>query len=644
MTQPNPPLNVDALFLGPKAENRDFYKDMMAAAVDAHLFWRRDYFPQDSPEVDPNEAAQPDFTATLAGTQEVLRKLSATLRDQSVPWFSPRYLGHMDADTLMVANVAYLMTMLYNPNNVAHEASPATTQFELEAGQDLCRLFGYDTRRSWGHLTSGGHVANYEGMWVARNLATMPAAIAAHPNAQDLVQGLSDYARRMMPAARLLDLTDTLKGRGIFTEVRDLSARGVGADPDEIGKLLLPVSKHYSWEKAADVLGIGQANIVPIPVDHQCRMEIDALTQTVTDLMDAQTPILAVIAVIGSTEEGAVDPLAEIVALRQRMEAERGQSFYIHADAAFGGYIAAALVDDDGQYVPYDLLDSRYQGLGVFPVAGTVWPKREVYDAYRALGQVDSITCDPHKMGYVPYPAGGVCMKDRRILDLISYEAAYLAEDLSIEPDLSGKIQLGNAILEGSKAGAAASAVWAAHQVAPLNIAGYGQILGRSLGAAGWFYRQLATAPDFEVGGRRFSVRPFMDPDLNIVDFSFLEAGDASLDSHNRLNERMYELSSYFKGRTYDHPFNTSQTALTYDGYGDAPRPLVQQRGLSGDEWDRVHSITLLCSTVMTVVLKDSDRLQRYWDDLMGTWQGYLTQIVEEDLLAGTGTSTTTAP
>ncbi|MDR1294290.1 MAG: tyrosine decarboxylase, partial [Bifidobacteriaceae bacterium] len=599
------------------------------------MFWRRDYFPADAPELTASDRQQPDFRATVDTTNQVLHDLSTRLKDRSLPWFSPRYLGHMTADTLMVANAAYIMTMLYNTNNVADEASPATTQLELEVGADLARMFGYDTRRSWGHVTSGGHTANYEAMWVARNLKSMPLAIAAHAAASQLVAGKSWSDLLAMSVADILDLTDELKQRNLFAEVRALSARGVGVNPTDLGKLLVPRSRHYSWDKAADVLGIGQANLVPVDVDEHCRMDMAVLTRLVEGFIAAGTPILAVMGVVGSTEEGAVDPIDAIVALRQRCEQRHGVSFYIHADAAFGGYLAASLVGDDDQVMGLEELRSRYAKDELFPADGASWPKPEVYEAFRALSQVDSITVDPHKMGYVPYAAGGVVMRDRRILDLISYEATYLVQSFAKEPDLAAPMELGSVIIEGSKSGAAAAAVWAAHQVAPLTIGGFGRIVTRCVGAADWFCSQLSQAPEFQVEGRRFTVRPIMDPDTNMVDFSFLDLDDASLAAHNRLNERVYDLSSFVSGRAYGHGFNTSQTRLTRAAYGDTPRRLAQQRGIDTADWDTVGELAMLRSTVMTMALSDQARLERYWAELLEIWRRDLAAIVDGDLVAG---------
>ena len=72
----------------------------------------------------------------------------------------------------MPAILGYFMTMIYNPNNVALEASPLTTVAEIEVGEQLCKMFGYnvdadnkDAPTSWGHVTCGGTVANLESIW-----------------------------------------------------------------------------------------------------------------------------------------------------------------------------------------------------------------------------------------------------------------------------------------------------------------------------------------------------------------------------------------------------------------------------------------------------------------------------------------------
>lgn len=115
---------------------------------------------------------------------------------------------------------------------------------------------------------------NYEGLWVARNIKTLPLAVVQHPEAQHLLNGKSEKELLNLPVSKILDLIDELKKRHIFEEVRDLTCRGVGIEQGKLGKLLVPQSKHYSWMKAMDILGLGQQNIVQLPVDESYRTDV----------------------------------------------------------------------------------------------------------------------------------------------------------------------------------------------------------------------------------------------------------------------------------------------------------------------------------------------------------------------------------
>ena len=95
--------------------------------------------------------------------ERAVQKISSLLGAHSLPFWSPRYEAHMCTDVSMPALLGYFATMIYNPNNVALEGSAITTVVEMEAGKQLCELFGYNTDEnkrtlplSWGHVTCGG--------------------------------------------------------------------------------------------------------------------------------------------------------------------------------------------------------------------------------------------------------------------------------------------------------------------------------------------------------------------------------------------------------------------------------------------------------------------------------------------------------
>ncbi|KZS99831.1 uncharacterized protein LAESUDRAFT_667508 [Laetiporus sulphureus 93-53] len=101
--------------------------------------------------------------------------------------------------------------------------------------------------------------------------------------------------------------------------------------------------------------------------------------------------------------------------------------------------------------------------------------------------EADSITVDPHKSGYVPYPAGGLCYKDERSKFLITWTGPY------IDGGAGDVESMGVYGLEGSKPGAAPVAVYISNEVIGLHRGGYGALLGEAMFTSVKMYSQWAT-------------------------------------------------------------------------------------------------------------------------------------------------------
>ena len=95
----------------------------------------------------------------------------------------------------------------------------------------------------------------------------------------------------------------------------------------------LPISDH---PYVLALAGIGSKNMVDVPVDSNARIDIAKLREALWKRLKRKQAVYAIVAIIGSTEEGAVDPLDEILELREEFEA-KGMTFLVHADAAWGG-------------------------------------------------------------------------------------------------------------------------------------------------------------------------------------------------------------------------------------------------------------------------------------------------------------------
>ncbi len=619
-------VDVNALFLGPKSENHKFFKEMLNFLIDEHVHWRRDFHPDDEPYTSSFEQSTRPFQNTLHRTEQVLLELSSKLKASSEPWFSPRYLGQMNSDVLMCAVLGYMATILYNPNNCAYEGAPATTPMEIEVGKQLAKMMGYNPKKAWGHITTDGTVANYEGLWFMRNMKSIPLAVKeVRP---DLVKGMSKWQLLNMPTRKILDLvTETIEIKTeegtVFDKVRDHSVRGTGVHAGELGKLLVPRSKHYSWPKAVDILGIGQDNLVCIDVQDNFRMDIDALEKEIDKLTAAQTPILGVVSVVGTTEESAVDEVDKVVALRKKYE-KQGISFYYHIDAAYGGYTRSIFLDRKGKFMSYKGLKASLHEQGAIH-QDVNWPSKKVYKAYKAMSKADSITIDPHKMGYVPYAAGAIVAKDKRVCDLISYFAAYVfAEDMNKpSPGL-----LGAYILEGSKSGAAAASVWAAHQTIPLNVTGYGRVIGRSIEVAHRFYQALLDQKSFKADNdKKYTVVPLTKPDFNMVCWAFNREGNTDLKKMNALTLALFNEFQYLDGPVYYDDFLTSHTEFTPDDYGDAPLKFLDKLGIPAEEYEKEKSLWILRASLLTPFLDVKETFEDYWERLMTIFKATIAKV-----------------
>jgi glutamate/tyrosine decarboxylase-like PLP-dependent enzyme len=175
---------------------------------------------------------------------------------------------------------------------------------------------------------------------------------------------------------------------------------------------------HYTHRRISAVLGHACDSIA---TDHRGRMDLKVLERRL-----ARGDVGTVVATLGTTATGSVDPLPQILALRER------HGFHLHVDAAYGGYFKLA-----------DNLDD------------------EARDAFACIDEADSIVVDPHKHGLQPYGCGCVLFRDPSVGRFYKHDSPYTYFS-------SDALHLGEISLECSRAGAAAVALWATQRLLPL--------------------------------------------------------------------------------------------------------------------------------------------------------------------------------
>lgn len=175
---------------------------------------------------------------------------------------------------------------------------------------------------------------------------------------------------------------------------------------------------HYTHSRISSVLKL---EFEAVSCDRRGRLDVAALKRRLD-----HGGIGTVVATIGTTGTGAVDPLPELLQLRDQY------GFRLHADAAYGGYFALA------------------EGL-----AG------ETRLAFERLREVDSIVIDPHKHGLQPYGCGCVLFRDPGVGRFYRHDSPYTYFS-------SSELHLGEISLECSRPGAAAVGLWATQKLLPL--------------------------------------------------------------------------------------------------------------------------------------------------------------------------------
>lgn len=241
---------------------------------------------------------------------------------------------------------------------------------------------------------------------------------------------------------------------------------------------------HYTHARMGEVLGL---RMVEVPSDSHGRMDPDAL-----NALCLSEDIGTVVATLGTTGLGAVDPLPRILELGARHD------FRVHVDAAYGGFFRL-------------IADGADDGVA--------------RAAFEAMAQAASIVVDPHKHGLQPYGCGCVLFRDPSVGRFYKHDSPYTYFT-------SDDLHLGEISLECSRPGAAAAALWTTLRVLPLEThTGLGAVLRRCRSAALRWAELLRTSTQLSL---------LLEPELDIVIF-FPEVPDRCASAISRRSDAIFE-------------------------------------------------------------------------------------------------------
>jgi aromatic-L-amino-acid decarboxylase len=252
----------------------------------------------------------------------------------------PGFLAYIPGGGLFASSLAdFLSTTTDRFVNMGMTA-PVAAQVELNVVRWLCDLFGFPVHAR-GVLTSGGSMANLSAVVTAR--------------------------------------TEKL-----------------GDDPSR-GTAYVSEQAHLSVRKAAMIAGIPLANVRSVPVTSRLRLDVDALRDAIVgDRAAGFVPFLAV-ASAGTTNTGAVDPIAAVADLAAR------EGVWVHVDAAYGGFFQ---------------LTERGRAL------------------FDGIERADSVTLDPHKGMFLPYGTGSLIVRDGAALRRAHHVGGAYLQDIPQDEEI----------------------------------------------------------------------------------------------------------------------------------------------------------------------------------------------------------------
>ena len=364
------------------------------------------------------------------GFDNVLDALKRQILPNFLRTSSTDYMAHLHSPALLESIAAELIIAAFNQSMDSWDQAPVATEVELEVIQKLCSLYGYD-EKSDGVFTSGGSQSNISALLFARDW----------------------YCKNKLGY--------------------DVKKHGL---PENYRKLRIYTSEisHFSMEKGAHLLGLGYDAVVKVPVDDKQKMDACALEKLIgQDLENGNLPF-CVVATIGTTDYGSIDPMNEISSVCQKY------GLWLHADAAYGSAV---------------ILSSKY--------------------AQRVAGfnLCDSITVDFHKMFLLPISCSAVLLRDASNFEALELHADYLNRE---EDEEDGYTNLVGKSLQTTRRFDALK-VWVSFKMRGKD--GWGEIIDTCMENAAYLYSRLKDDAEFET---------VTEPEISSVVFRITSTDDTN--------------------------------------------------------------------------------------------------------------------
>jgi len=284
-----------------------------------------------------------DFDTPLKNYRQLEDEVKRLYVDHATAFHLPAYIAHLNCPVVIPALWAEVLIAAINSSQDTWDQSAGGTLMERKLIDWTAQQIGFDENAD-GVFTAGGSQSNLMGLLLARD----------------------NYA------AKFLNHNIKQKGNPVYaTKFR----------------IFVSEKSHFSNQKNASLMGLGEQALVKVSVDDRFRMKASALEEAIEkEIALGNTPI-AIVATAGTTDFGNVDPLEAIGKLAAKYQ------LWVHVDAAYGCGL---------------LLTDKYREL------------------LNGIELCDSITIDYHKSFFQPISSSAIIVKNKRSLDIIRHHADYL--------------------------------------------------------------------------------------------------------------------------------------------------------------------------------------------------------------------------
>lgn len=287
--------------------------------------------------------------------EAVIKEVRDDIAAHAVIVQHPHCIAHLHTPVLLSGLVAEMFIAAQNLSMDSWDQSAAATFVEQRVVKHLTDLFGYP-QGSDGVFTSGGTQSNFMALLMARD-----NFLWERYQHRVRIDGLPVWASKL--------------------------------------RIIASVKSHFTVDKAAIVMGLGQKAVIKVPNRDDGTMDADMLDGIVNGLLSDGLIPFAVVGTAGTTDHGAIDELTRISHVAQR------HGLWFHVDAAYGG----ALIVSHSSH----------------KLAG--------------IDLADSMTVDFHKMWFQPVSCGALLLRDGTRFQHLQYNAEYLNRETDDLPNLVDK-------------------------------------------------------------------------------------------------------------------------------------------------------------------------------------------------------------